>query len=117
MTKRKVMKAYFLVDCKCDMHFCEKSNKHPYGFYSTYSRRVYGAVPDKDYPVINSSSYYRNEVLDLDLSSGIIPLGMHDLSNIKGVVAKVVCENDPSELIHDIQERIDVYFKALDARR
>ena len=117
MTTKKVMKSYFLVDCKCDMHFCEKSEKNPHGFYSTYTRRVYKAVQDKDFPVINSTSYHKNEVLELDLSSGIIPLGMHDLSNVNGVVAKVVCENGPSELIHDIQEKLDTYFKAIDARK
>jgi len=114
MTKKKVVRAYFLVDCKCNMHFCEKSEEHPYGFYSTFTRRVYQAVPDQDFTVINLTSYHRNEVLELDLSSGIIPLGMHDLSNITGVVAKVICENDPSELIPDIQRRIDGYFEAKD---
>lgn len=109
MVNMKKMTAYFLVDCKCNMHFCKKTEENPNGFYSTYERTVYTAVPEKD-SVERISELEVPKILKLDLSSGIIPLGMHDLSNIKGVMGEVICKDSPLELIPEVQKRIDSHF-------
>ena len=110
----KKMKVYFMVDTKAEMEFgYPKTEETPCGWKTTYTRRVYAAVKDKHSQVEEFSEiiYPVPKILNMDLSSGIIPLGMHDLSLIKGVPAEIVCKEDPSELIPLVQEEINNYFK------